>query len=42
MDYQKIPLICDPLLKGYSIDTNGIIYGKMETHFTLHVLGMDI
>ena len=28
MDYQKVPLTCDPLIKGYAIDTNGIIYGK--------------
>ena len=28
MEYQKVPLTCDPLLKGYEIDTNGIVYGK--------------
>lgn len=28
MEYQRVPLTCDPLLKGYEIDTNGTVFGK--------------
>lgn len=28
MEYLKVPLTCDPLLKGYEIDTNGTVFGK--------------
>lgn len=28
MEYLKVPLTCEPLLVGYQIDTNGVLYGK--------------
>lgn len=28
MEYQKVPITCDPLLKGYEIDTNGTVFGR--------------
>lgn len=28
MQYRKVELTCDPALKGYEIDTKGVLYGK--------------
>lgn len=28
MRYQRVPITCDPLLDGFEIDTNGVVYGK--------------
>ena len=28
MEYQRVPITCDPLINGYEIDTNGTVFGR--------------